>query len=385
MNEIKNVEYKMEWVDHLYEIYADFGRRNDIDEWIYFLGRPELTDIKERQIIADQILSYIIRHEHIARNILELLEENFHYTEAQEHFIETYGIGTLDYYRQVLLGKEEFPPYRLFEDINDGADYDGFLDAFDEFYNTDEPDELSRVAAYREKLNYVKSFNIQHPYTVLLESEYYNACKEYQAALESLNGLEDCYYKYLSTGFIFMNFGYYEDAEKQFAAAMEYEDGTLDRALINAMFFAKYYGGRPEDALAFADELSEQGYEPIVVPLKIKLLEDLTRQLAEKAEQEELNEVELMLLCEYFMLINDYETAVAFCRQSKSRGFTSDKWIVNLAEGYFALGMIDKAEEIVTACYNGEIKLDNQILTRSELSKHSFCLRSAKHQKHMNS
>lgn len=360
MEEIKNIEYKMEWVDHLFDIYRDFGRRNSIDEWLYFLRRPELSNPKERQLIAEEILNYILKYEHISKNILELLEENFHYTEAQEHFMDTYGIGALDYYRQILLGREEFPPYRLFEDIHDGADYDGFISAFKKFYNLEESEDIETIQKYSQMLDEVKAFEIEHPYMALLESEFYAMCKDYKSALKSLHDLEDCYHKYLSTGFIFMDFGYYEDAEKQFEAAMEYEEGNLDRGLISAVFFAKYYGGRPEEALAFADGLAEQGYEPLVIPLKIRLLEELTRQLAEKAEQEELDEAEYMLLSEYFMLIDDYETVIALCKQSKSRGFTNSKWTVNLAEGYFAAGRIDEAEEIISACYNGDIKLDNK-------------------------
>ena len=37
MGEIKKVEYKQEWMDHLDVLYGSFIRRNDPNEWFYFL------------------------------------------------------------------------------------------------------------------------------------------------------------------------------------------------------------------------------------------------------------------------------------------------------------------------------------------------------------
>ena len=145
MNDIQNIGYKLEWVDHLFEIYSDFGRRNDPQEWFYFLRRPELVDADERRAIAEEVMKYILKYEHISRDIVELLEETFHYTDEYEYFTDVYGVNSLDYYRQVLLGREELPPYRLFEDIHDGADYDGFLYAFNEFY-TKKPNMSRRMS-----------------------------------------------------------------------------------------------------------------------------------------------------------------------------------------------------------------------------------------------
>ena len=43
MGEISNLEYKMTWIDHLDALYSSFIRRNNPDEWFYFLRRPEFA------------------------------------------------------------------------------------------------------------------------------------------------------------------------------------------------------------------------------------------------------------------------------------------------------------------------------------------------------
>ena len=376
MNDIQNVGYKLEWVDHLFEIYSDFGRRNDPQEWFYFLRRPELVDADERRAIAGEVMKYILKYEHISRDIVELLEETFHYTDEYEYFTDVYGVNSLDYYRQVLLGREELPPYRLFEDIHDGADYDGFLDAFSEFYTAaDEETEYvteeepggadaahaeAAVEEYREKLEKVRSFGIKHPYIALLESEYYALRGDHRAALDVLSGMEDGYHKFLSAGCIYMETGYYEEAEEQFTHAFECREGGLDRSLISGLFFARYYGGRPMDALDFADRLEEQGYGPFVEPLKKPLLEALGAELAAKAEQTELSEDELLMLCEAFALRGDQDQVIKLCNDVRSRGYSNGRWTVYLAEAYFGTGETGRAADIIDECYNGKVKLGNR-------------------------
>ena len=375
MNDIQNVGYRLEWVDHLFEIYSDFGRRNDPQEWFCFLRRPELVDADERRAIAEEVMKYILRYEHISRDIVELLEETFHYTEEYEYFTDVYGVNSLDYYRQVLLGREELPPYRLFEDIHDGADYDGFLHAFSEFYTaadedteyvpeesggTDSAQDEAAAEAYREKLDKVRSFGIKHPYTALLESEYYVLCGDHRAALDVLDGMEDGYHKSLSAGCIYMETGYYKDAEEQFMHAFECREGSLDRSLISGLFFARYYDGRPMEALEFAGWLEEQGYGPFVKPLKKPLLEALGAELAAKAEHTELSEDELLMLCEAFVLGCDHEQVIKLCDDARSRGYSDGCWTVYLAEAYFGIGETGRAADMIAECYDGKVKLGNR-------------------------
>ena len=48
MGEIENVEYRMEWVDHLDAMYGSFIKRNDPEEWFYSCGDRSLRSGKRR-------------------------------------------------------------------------------------------------------------------------------------------------------------------------------------------------------------------------------------------------------------------------------------------------------------------------------------------------
>lgn len=118
MGEISNLEYKMTWIDHLDALYSSFIRRNNPDEWFYFLRRPEFAQKEKALEISHEILRYVLTYGLISRKIVQLLEDTFHYLDQEEYFLDTYSLGMFDHYRQDLLTWEEFPPYRLFEPLD---------------------------------------------------------------------------------------------------------------------------------------------------------------------------------------------------------------------------------------------------------------------------
>lgn len=76
-NQLKTQQYSMEWNDHLQELYANFGRRNSLEEWAYFLNRPEMSNPKTAEEIGASILDYILDIGNISLNIIKALEETF--------------------------------------------------------------------------------------------------------------------------------------------------------------------------------------------------------------------------------------------------------------------------------------------------------------------
>lgn len=137
-------EYKLEWIDHLHELYGSFTRRNDLNEWIYFFRRPEFADPEESGKIAAEILRYIVTYGNISQKVVKYIEIVFHYADNRKKYEEMLGYGTMEYYCRYFLGSEEFPPYRLFEDCDPEKDYDGFLYTFHEIYYQIGSDELER-------------------------------------------------------------------------------------------------------------------------------------------------------------------------------------------------------------------------------------------------
>ena len=360
MGEIKKVEYKQEWMDHLDVLYGSFIRRNDPNEWFYFLRRPEFAQKEKALEISHEILRYVLTYGLISRKIVQLLEDTFHYLDQEEYFLDTYSLGMLDHYRQDLLTWEEFPPYRLFEPLDENANYDQFLVMFAELYGTDPSDEEQ----YLQNLKNLQNTGITHPYIALAECHFFLAKKEYAKALEALRGMENSYDKFYAAGDIFMDLGMYREAEEQFEAAEKLHPAGYDRNLLYGIFFSKYYGGKWQEAKDFAERAENMGYEPFVMPLKLKLLEDSCKKLLGDRNVEELSEDECLVVCEYVMLTGQYDQAIRICKKNRSAGSANGFWTVNLAEAYLAIGQQPFAEELIEACYKGNILLSGEDFDR---------------------
>lgn len=360
MGEIKKVEYKQEWMDHLDVLYGSFIRRNDPNEWFYFLRRPEFAQKEKALEISHEILRYVLTYGLISRKIVQLLEDTFHYLDQEEYFLDTYSLGMFDHYRQDLLTWEEFPPYRLFEPLDENANYDQFLVMFAELYGTDPSDEEQ----YLQNLKNLQNTGITHPYIALAECHFFLAKKEYAKALEALRGMENSYDKFYAAGDIFMDLGMYPEAEEQFEAAEKLHPAGYDRNLLYGIFFSKYYGGKWQEAKDFAERAENMGYEPFVMPLKLKLLEDSCKKLLGDRNIEELSEDECLVVCEYVMLTGQYEQAIRICKKNRSAGSANGFWTVNLAEAYLAIGQQPFAEELIEACYKGNILLSGEDFDR---------------------
>ena len=360
MGEIKKVEYKQEWMDHLDVLYGSFIRRNDPNEWFYFLRSPEFAQKEKALEISHEILRYVLTYGLISRKIVQLLEDTFHYLDQEEYFLDTYSLGMFDHYRQDLLTWEEFPPYRLFEPLDENANYDQFLVMFAELYGTDPSDEEQ----YLQNLKNLQNTGITHPYIALAECHFFLAKKEYAKALEALRGMENSYDKFYAAGDIFMDLGMYPEAEEQFEAAEKLHPAGYDRTLLYGIFFSKYYGGKWQEAKDFAERAENMGYEPFVMPLKLKLLEDSCKKLLGDRNVEELSEDECLVVCEYVMLTGQYDQAIRICKKNRSAGSTNGFWTVNLAEAYLAIGQQPFAEELIEACYKGNILLSGEDFDR---------------------
>ena len=360
MGEISNLEYKMTWIDHLDALYSSFIRRNNPDEWFYFLRRPEFAQKEKALEISHEILRYVLTYGLISRKIVQLLEDTFHYLDQEEYFLDTYSLGMFDHYRQDLLMWEEFPPYRLFEPLDENANYDQFLVMFAELYGTDPSDEEQ----YLQNLKNLQNTGITHPYIALAECHFFLAKKEYAKALEALRGMENSYDKFYAAGDIFMELGMYPEAEEQFEAAEKLHPAGYDRNLLYGIFFSKYYGGKWQEAKDFAERAENMGYEPFVMPLKLKLLEDSCKKLLGDRNVDELSEDECLVVCEYVMLTGQYDQAIRICKKNRSAGSANGFWTVNLAEAYLAIGQQPFAEELIEACYKGNILLSGEDFDR---------------------
>lgn len=356
-NSIKKLDYSMEWVDHIFALYSDFKRRNDMNEWAYFLGRPELSDPKETEKIAEQIMEYVVKLPNISQKIAEMLEDTFKYSESRTKYEDKFGYENIEYFFKRNLGAKEFPPYELFGQLEYGAPYDQFIGAFYEIYFTGEVEDED---PFNAKLDELRGMGIVHPYTALLDSKAYEIKEDWGNALQCLSQMDDCYHKNISMGLIFFNLEDYESAEACLQVAYALNEGFYDNALIVSLVVSKWQNGKREEALETANAFAVAGYEHNVLPLKYSFLEEFSEMIAEKAKSSEPTEEEFLILKEYCLMKNDYDSVKNLCHTAWEKKFSDSSWTVDMAEAFFETGEMDNAYEIVDMVYSGKKLLDKK-------------------------
>ena len=349
-NNITGLKYNLEPTDHLYKVYGEFGRRNDINEWIYFFRRPEFADEKVFTEIAHQLLGYLVKYSNISQEIVKMIEDTFHFARDREKYERAVGYEAMETYCRYILGKKEFPPFELFEEYDEEKNYDRFIYEFREMffsYSTEDP------AEYRNRLDALKEMDIEHPYIAFLDSEYYVLCGEWNAAAESLKNIEDCYHKYMSQGFLFTRMGLYDMAEVCYEKAIEEQEANLDPALVIEYLRSKWETGKEADALFAAERFEEAGYGHVVMPMKQMFLTELGKAIMEKGESQELSEGELILLKEMYKSYGDFESVRKLADLSWKKGFEDESWTIDMAEACFETGDFDQAQQIIDMVYDG--------------------------------
>lgn len=359
-NAISKVEYKLEWVDHLFEIYRDFKRRNDIGEWMMFFRRPELAIPEEYEKIAEEVFRYLTGTGNIAQKIVRYIETVFHYCDTAWKYEKLAGFEAMEVYRRYLLGAEEFPPYHLFEGDDETKDYDSYLECFrDTYFGFEAETKEECIEEYKRRLEYLRSTEIRHPYIALLESQYYVLCEEYSIALSTLQNMEDSYHKFMNMGILFTALEDYISGETCFERALSKgENQNLEPMLIRDYILCTWHTGKQAEALQLANQFAAEGYEHVVLDIKQEILEELCGLIREKGEDADLSEGECLIFKEYLLLIENYEAVIELGKMSWEKGYQSGSWTVDMAEAYFETGQYEQAKRIVDLVYDGQRSLE---------------------------
>lgn len=345
-NELMRTQYTLEIEDHLFEIYNDFQRRNTLEEWQYFLQRPELAQEKKCEEISLQLLSYHLDCGNIKTEIVRFLEDFFHYMDHVERYAEAFSYSAMEFYHQVLLSKTEFPPIDEFGELSADVDYDGYIDKFQEIYFGQPPEDAESYAAAMKDL---AEFGIVHPYTALMESEYSVLCQDAENALAALKKMDDCYYKYLTLGMLLIDLEFYADAEEALRYAYELHTGKIDHAIIEGMFIALFCQGKHQEALDFAADMEDLGFAHVLESYKKDVLSSFYELAGEKAKHEPLDDEEISLIFDYLKLEKEYDKIIALGEhRQKDHALEERDWLT-LIEAYLLTCNDELAEQNMQA------------------------------------
>lgn len=353
-NQITALNYNLEPVDHLYMIYGDFGRRNDINEWVYFLSRPELSDKQEFRSIADTLLEYMVKYNNISQEVVQMIENTFHFARDRAEYEKNIGYEEVETYCRYMLETKEFPPYELFDGYDETKDYDSYIYEFRDMFFNYTPE---NPAEYLQRLDDLKKTGIRHPYIVFLESEYLALCEEWETTISILDTIDDCYHKFMHKGLLFSSTGNFDLAEACYEKAMSMRTHNLDPVLITDYLMSKWNSGKESDALIYADKFEQAGYEYVVMPVKQMFIEELSKVIMENSNERDLSENELLILTEMYRTYGDYNKVTDIVKYSRDHGFDNELWTIYASEAYFETGNHEEAQQIVDLVYDGTKKL----------------------------
>lgn len=360
----KSEAYSLEIEDHLYELYGDFQRRNSMDEWNFFLQRPELSDANTFDEVSKQLLSYLLDCGNIKQEIVQHLEDHFHYTKRIDYYAEAFSYNAMEYYGQALLTREECPPIGEFGDLLPDADYDGFIEKFRELYYDNDYD---TPETYLTELNKLKQFEIYHPYMALLESEYFARCLDAENAMAVLRAMKPCYHRHLALGLLCVELEYYAEGEESLRYAWELHKGRVDSAFVEGMFIALFCQGKHGEALAFSDKMEAVGFGAVLADYKKEVLASFYEYAGEKVQQEPLEDEEISLIFAYLKLEKEYDKIIALGEKQRDAGRLSQRDWLTFIEACILSDRAEAAAENIKAAFENVSAFDERALVQMKV------------------
>lgn len=85
------------WRDKLSDIYADFKKRNSVDEWKKLMSEDICQTIDTRMMAEDELFKFLMDNYFITHDVWVYLDEEFHFVERQEELSERYPRDFVEY------------------------------------------------------------------------------------------------------------------------------------------------------------------------------------------------------------------------------------------------------------------------------------------------
>lgn len=300
------------YIERLNQIYRSLPRRLDIAEWETILKDELLDDLDLCEDTKWGIFRFLANNYELPTNIWRLLDQTFHIERDQQQFKEHLPVNFVDFILWSCSEEAElsaFPFHQLTG--NDTADYDEFLhqlNALTSLANreTEYEDRDAWLKEQAQKIAYLDTLNISHPYYELEKARYALAEGNQDAArqaAESLlaDGTEDSRLL-LGCARIYRNCGREEEAEQIYRTFLEQDesensdqtqtghrhtDGDIyasSMALGDILFGRKDYVRAKEYAFQARNLYHTQEAQQLLIDCSNAIIEQMTGESAPEAE-----------------------------------------------------------------------------------------------------
>ncbi len=156
--ETEEQEEEDELKKYLSELYSDFGRRINPDEWQKVLNRDEFISLDTSDYAKNVLLEFIMEKNYLPHDVFKLIAENLDIRENRDEFVEKYPERLIDFIIANSTYKDTIN-YALFDNPSD--DVEEFISTYYELDNALRGADLDEEQRLIEK---IEGFNIYHPY-----------------------------------------------------------------------------------------------------------------------------------------------------------------------------------------------------------------------------
>lgn len=231
------------WIDKVREVYYDFGKRVNPDEWKQLLADDVCFALDTRSDAEKALLEFFMEQYFLPQSIWHVLDEHFSWMEREGELKENYPPDFIDYVILNGIRYEENLPYDMFEPGTDGVVCDEYIRLFSRANNS-EPEEraeyIEQIVQLAEKHPYGRLFELcnaissgdqsrlqelhelqekypENPRILMDTIEMNHMCEEYDSALELAVKLNELYPEYNRTKWLLA---------QSYAMTGKYKDGV---------------------------------------------------------------------------------------------------------------------------------------------------------------
>lgn len=290
--------------DLIYEmtnLYADFRRRIDVEEWRRIFDRDEFVALDTSDTSMHMFLSFLMEHSYVPQAVYQLIMKTFHIDEIKNELSEEYPAGFIEHILSNAKYKDVIN-YALF--ATDSDDIDEFIRMY---YGLDAALAMSDVEEEKKYIVSMEKIGINHPYFEIskLRHELHEInekvdsqaerAERYAAKLAELQErakaileeYKDETYLMLTCGDFAFARSVYEDAGRYYKMALEAEPDNYNANVKMGDYY--YVIGEYEKSKAIFVELLERNRYDVGVYNRMAranegLIEKLNEELAEKPE-----------------------------------------------------------------------------------------------------
>ncbi|WP_455544333.1 tetratricopeptide repeat protein [Intestinibacter sp.] len=348
------------WMAKVKGVYKNFRARNDLDAWSELLKDDVCQNIGTKIDARDALLEFFMQDYYLPSAVIRLLNEFFNfeedvkelYDEFPPEFIDNIIIGGIKY--------DEYPRYDLFE-IEDGLDYDGFLD---DFYKMNRVYKEHDAEKAYELLQDLKEYGIYHPEIEKKEIVVLYNLDRLDDAWDLACSIDERYAEFaevdLLKGMILSEKGDYDESKKYYEAILKNDKYNFDACVGLCKIYR--HEGKFYEAKNLLNELSNAGYEdPYIDELLDELNNDIINDYEDKVQngKTDFEKGEILEIANIYYMVDKLDEAYKLVQSVEPDESTDLIYYKLLARIYIDMEDYDKALEYADIWEN-EIKNASQ-------------------------